>query len=562
MAKSSQNNGSDPTKKMEKIISIDGADLKKLLQKSIIWLKNHQPVVNALNVFPVPDGDTGTNMYLTMQSAYKEIENSTEKNIGKLCHQVAQGALMGARGNSGVILSQLLRGFARALDNEERLDAKLLNYAFAESRNTAYKGVVKPVEGTILTVAKDIASASEDIVEKESDLISVLEGVLKAGEISLENTPNLLPILKQAGVVDSGGKGLLIILEGIYRAAIGEKVDIGEVLPDQTITNLDQINQNGGHEEIEPGQDFEVVVDFSPNSGFDLKSFYSELETIGTSIQVGEGDDFYRMHIHVATEKKYEPIEKVGEFGTVQKIYIENLLEQMDQRNADIDFSNQIEDGQVAVISVSPGNGISKIFQSLGVAKVINGGQTMNPSTNEIYDAFKDLPTDNVIILPNNKNIIMASEAAKVLSKKNVVVIPTTSIPQGMVACLRLDPSVEFDELVEEMREALDEVDTGEITTATRSIEINGVNVKKGEVISLLNGKLVSSSKSILKSCEKLLKHANTESKEHITLFYGQNTDKDMIEGITEYIRKTYPKHELEVHNGGQPHYQFILAIE
>jgi len=268
------------------------------------------------------------------------------------------------------------------------------------------------------------------------------------------------------------------------------------------------------------------------------------------------------MHIHVATEKKYDPIEKVGQFGTVQKIYIENLLEQMEQRNADIDFSNQIEDGQVAVISVSPGNGISKIFQSLGVAKVINGGQTMNPSTNEIYDAFKDLPTDDVIILPNNKNIIMASEAAKKLSKKHVVVIPTTSIPQGMVACLRLDPSIEFDELVEEMKEALEEVDTGEITTATRSIDINGVSVKKGEVISLLNGKLVSSSKSILKSCEKLLKHAHAESKEHITIFYGQDTNKEMVDEISDYISSTYPDHELEIHNGGQPHYQFILAIE
>jgi len=562
MAKTSQNAGSAEIKVVEKVISIDGVDLKKLLQKSLLWLKNHQSVVNALNVFPVPDGDTGTNMYLTMQSALKEIENSTEKNIGKVSHQVAQGALMGARGNSGVILSQLLRGFARALDHEERMDASLLNKAFAESRNTAYKGVVKPVEGTILTVSKDIASASEDLIESETDLVAILGGILKAGEVSLDNTPNLLPILKQAGVVDSGGKGLLIILEGIYRAALGETVDIGEVQPDQTIINLDQINQNGEHEEIEPGQDFEVVVDFSPKNDFDLKHFYGELEKIGTSIQVGEGDDFYRMHIHVATDKKYEPIEKVGEFGIVQKIYIENLLEQMEQRNAELDFSNTIEDGQTAVISVSPGNGISKIFQSLGVAKVISGGQTMNPSTNEIYDAFKELPTENVIILPNNKNIIMAAEAAKKLSSKNVVVIPTTSIPQGMVACLQLDPMVEFADLVDDMKTALAEVDTGEITTATRSIDINGVNVKKGEVISLLNGKLVSSSKSIKKSCEDLLKQANTEEKEHITIFYGQNADNSLVDEITTLISNKYPDHELEVHNGGQPHYQFILAIE
>ncbi len=562
MAKSPQSRGSVPNKETIKVPSIDGAELKDLIKNSLIWLKHHQAVINSLNVFPVPDGDTGTNMYLTMQSAYKEIEASKEKNIGKVCHQIAQGALMGARGNSGVILSQLLRGFARALDHEDRMDAALLNKAFAESRNTAYKGVVRPVEGTILTVSKDIASASEDIVEKETDLIKVLEGVLKAGEISLENTPNLLPILKQAGVVDSGGKGLMVILEGIYRAAIGEKVDIGEVEPDKTLLDLEQVNLNGMHEEIEPGQDFEVVVDFSPSQDFELSNFYGELEKIGTSIQVGEGDDLYRMHIHVATEKKYEPIEKVGEFGVVKKIYIENLLEQMEKNNSEVDYSNEIHDGQVGVIAVSPGNGISKIFQSLGVAKVISGGQTMNPSTNEIYAAFKDLPTNNIIILPNNKNIIMASEAAKKLSEKNVVVIPTTNIPEGMVACLRLDPSLEFNELIEEMKESLEEVDCGEITTATRSIQINGVTVKKGEVISLLNGKLVSSSKSIFNSCEKLLEHAKTKEKEHITIFYGENTDKAMIDKLSEMIGKKYPEHEIELHNGGQPHYQFILAIE
>jgi len=246
----------------------------------------------------------------------------------------------------------------------------------------------------------------------------------------------------------------------------------------------------------------------------------------------------------------------------VQKIYIENLLEQMEKKNANLDFSNPIEDGQVAIIAVSPGNGISKIFQSLGVAKVISGGQTMNPSTNEIFNAFKDLPTDKVIILPNNKNIIMASEAAKKLSDKNVVVIPTTSIPQGMVACLCMDPNMEFSELVEEMKESLEEVDTGEITTATRSIDINGVNVKKGEVISLLDGKLVSSSKSIVKSCKELLKKAKAEEKEHITIFYGQNTDDEMIKTISDLISNSYPDHELEIHNGGQPHYQFIIAIE
>ena len=562
MARTSQKKDSADQIEHANITTINGKDLKKLFQASVSWLKCHQAVINALNVFPVPDGDTGTNMVLTMQSAYQEIADSKEENIGKLIQQIAQGALMGARGNSGVILSQLIRGFARILDDHQEMDAALLNQAFAESRNTAYKGVVKPVEGTILTVSKDIASASEDLTENNDNLLDILEGVLVAAERSVKNTPNLLPILKQAGVVDSGGKGLYTILEGMYRSATNQSVDIGEVAPENAVISLDQISNNGMHDAIEPGQDFEVVVDFRPNNDFELKKFYDRLSDIGTSIQVGEGDDIYRMHIHVATDKKYEPIEMVGDFGIVKKVYIENLLDQMGQSESGGDFSNEIEKGQIAVITISPGNGISKIFQSLGVARVISGGQTMNPSTNDIYEAFKDLPTDKIIILPNNKNIIMASEAAKILSKKNVAVIPSTSIPQGMVSCFRLDPNADFDDIVEEMNEALTEVDTGEITTATRSIKINGVNVKKGEVISLLNGKLVHSSRSIYKSCSELLKIAGTEEKEHITIFYGNNVEKEMVDKLTGQIKSEYPDHEMEIHAGGQPHYQFILSIE
>lgn len=562
MVKTSQKKDSADQIEHANITTINGKDLKNLIKASLSWLKSHQAVINALNVFPVPDGDTGTNMLLTMQSAYQEISDSNEKNIGKVIQKITQGALMGARGNSGVILSQLLRGFARVLDQKEVMDAALMNKAFAESRNTAYKGVVKPVEGTILTVSKDIASASEDLIENNDNLLEILEGIIAAAKKSVINTPNLLPILKQAGVVDAGGKGLLIILEGMYRYATNQEVDIGEVAPENEVVRLDQIIKNRMHDVIEPGQDFEIVVDFTPNNDFELKKFYDRLSDIGTSIQVGEGDSIYRMHIHVATENKYEPIEMTGHFGIVKKVYMENLLEQMGQSDSEKDFSNEIEKDQIAVITISPGNGISKIFQSLGAARVISGGQSMNPSTNDIYEAFKDLSTDKIIILPNNKNIIMASEAAKKLSNKSVAVVPSTSIPQGMVSCLRLDPNGEFDDIVEEMNEALTEVDTGEITTATRSIKINGVNVKKGEVISLLNGKLVYSSQSIYKSCSELLKIAKTEEKEHITIFYGNDVESEMVDKFTQQIKSEYPDHELEIHSGGQPHYQFILSIE
>lgn len=562
MAKTSQKQNSADYIEHSNITTINGKDLKKLFKASLSWLKSHQAVVNALNVFPVPDGDTGTNMVLTMQSAYKEISESDEDNIGEILQLIAQGALMGARGNSGVILSQLIRGFARVLDHKQEMDATLLNQAFAESRNTAYKGVVRPVEGTILTVSKDIASASEDICEKNDNLLDILKSIIIVAEQSVKNTPNLLPILKQAGVVDAGGKGLLIILEGMYRYATNQSVDIGEVTPESDLVGLDKISNQEIHDEIEPGQDFEVVVDFKPNKEFELKKFYDQLTDIGTSIQVGEGDNIYRMHIHVETVKKYEPIEMVGRFGTVKKVYIENLLEQMGQSENENNFSNEIEPDQIAVIAVSPGDGISKIFQSLGAARIISGGQTMNPSTNDIYEAFKDLPTNKIIILPNNKNIIMASEAAKILSKKEIAVIHSTSIPQGMVACFRLDLNGDFKKVVEEMNEVLTEVETGEITTATRSVKINGVNVKKGEVISLLNGKLVHSSKSIYKSCAELLRHAKTNEKEHITIFYGSGVKSEIVDKFSNQIENEYPDHELEIHFGGQPHYQFIISIE
>ncbi len=286
------------------------------------------------------------------------------------------------------------------------------------------------MEGAILTVSKDIAKAAEDAKINGNNLIEILDSVIKAADISVKNTPNLLPILKQAGVVDSGGKGLYIILEGMLRHATGKSVEMENSEIEAMKGNLESVQLNEIHGDIEDGQDFEIVVDFKPQGDLDLKRFYDELSHVGTSIQVGEGDDLYRMHIHVPTENKYEPIELVNKFGNVQKVYIENLMEQMDQGSKEEDFSNPVEPDQIAVIAISPGNGISKIFKSLGVSRLVNGGQSMNPSTNDILQAFNDLPTDKIIILPNNKNIILAAEAAKKISEKQVTVIPTKNIPQ------------------------------------------------------------------------------------------------------------------------------------
>jgi DAK2 domain fusion protein YloV len=539
---------------------LDGQGLKQLVEAGMTWLRTNQQVVNALNVFPVPDGDTGTNMLLTMQAAYAEIAHSGEQNVGKMAHIVAQGALMGARGNSGVILSQLWRGFARGLDTLETMDCQAFSHALAEARNTAYKGVVRPVEGTILTVAKDIAAAAEQVLVGTSDMVAVLERIVDAADQSVKHTPELLPILKQAGVVDSGGKGLFIIFEGMLRYLKGQplEIPIAAVKPISSMTG-DEL------ESIEPGQDYEVVVDFRPVVPLDLDLFYANLSEMGTSIQLGEGDGMYRMHIHVPTDNLYVPIDYTRQLGIVTKVAIENLMAQMEEMEKEATMGLNlapVEPGQIAVVVVSPGAGISRIFASLGAAAIVEGGQTMNPSTEEILHAIENLPTDKIIVLPNNKNITLAAQQAASVTVKTVKVIPANSVPQGLSAMLRLDPDGDLDQVEHEMREAIKEVETGEITVATRSVELNGVEVQQGQVIALHNGKLVASASTLDQACLELLEKAGTDERERITLFYGANVTLQEVNHIIDAIRKKYPSHEIEKHDGGQPHYQFIFSIE
>jgi DAK2 domain fusion protein YloV len=501
-------------------------------------------------------------MVLTMQAALDEIVTSPENNFGKMAHAVAHGALMGARGNSGVILSQIWRGFARAVDQKQVLDAPTMAAALAEARNTAYKGVVRPVEGTILTVIKDIAAAAEQALQSTDNTVKILEHVVAEGAQSVERTPNLLPVLKEAGVVDAGGKGLHIILEGMLRYLNGQALDVAVA----SVRPLSEMVLENTMEAIEPGQDFEVVVDFRPGATLDLAAFYGDLEEMGTSIQVGEGDGIYRMHIHVPTENLYAPIDYTRSLGTVTKVAIENLIAQMERQDAECDeskpFFSPIEPGQIAVIAVAPGMGIARVFASLGVAGIVPGGQTMNPSTQEIIHAFENLPTDRIIILPNNKNIIMAAKSAAELTVKKVAVIPSRTVPQGLSAMMRLIPDGDFDTVVEEMNAALEEVETGEITIATRSVEIDGVQVEEGQVIALLNGKLVLSTSSLEEACLGLLAKAHADHFELITLFYGEDIPKTEVNRITDSIRSAFPEQDIEVQEGCQPHYHFIISIE
>ncbi len=554
----------DNQTRLERIKSmpIDGQALKKLIEAGLLWLKVNQQTVNVLNVFPVPDGDTGTNMVLTMQSAWAEIANLGYRNIGQMAAAVSQGALMGARGNSGVILSQLWRGFSRALHNKETLDGESLVHAFADARDTAYKGVVRPVEGTILTVAKDVATAAEAALKETQDPLEILALVVPAADASVEHTPELLPVLKQAGVVDAGGKGLYFILEGMLRYIYGQPLDVALA----TVQPISAMYLENSKESIEPGQDYEIVVDFVPTNPLDLPKFYEELESMGTSIQVGEGEGLYRMHIHVPTDNRYRPIDFAMTLGTVTKVAIENLIAQMDEIDRKsagdrIELAN-IEPGQIAVVTVSPGRGISRVFASLGVAAIVEGGQTMNPSTQEILNAFENLPTDKVIILPNNKNIILAAQAARDVTVKKVQIVPSRTIPQGLAAMMHLNPEGDVEAVAARMTRALDEVTTGEITVATRSVEIDGVAVEKDQVIALLNGSLVLSAASVEQACLGLLEKANAAGHELITLFYGEDLAATEANRIVDLIRAAYPSQEIELQYGGQPHYQLIISVE
>ncbi|MGE5641857.1 MAG: DAK2 domain-containing protein [Byssovorax cruenta] len=541
--------------------SINGQSMKRLVEAGLTWLRTNQQTVNALNVFPVPDGDTGTNMVLTMQSAWNEIKDSGQRSVSDMAASVSKGALMGARGNSGVILSQLWRGFSRGVHGHETLDAATLAKAFSEARDTAYKGVVRPVEGTILTVARGVADATVAALPSARDAIDILEVAVKAADAAVQSTPDLLPVLKQAGVVDSGGKGLFFILEGMLRHVYGESLET----PTMTVQPISSMQMEDALETVEEGQDYEVVVDFMPSNDFDLQKFYGRLEQMGTSIQVGEGEGMYRMHIHVPLDKRYEPIDYIMGIGTITKVAMENLLAQMDDiqksKASRFQFAS-VEPGQIAVVVVSPGAGLSKIFASLGVAAVVEGGQTMNPSTQDILNSFENMPTDKIIILPNNKNIVMAANQAKDVTVKKVAVVPSKTIPQGLAAMLALQPDGDLESVADKMTKALDNVITGEITIATRSVEIDGVKVETGQVIALLDGKLVASAGSVEEGCLAFLDKANAGEHELVTLFYGENMTHADANRIADVIRNKYSNLEVEVQEGGQPHYQFIISVE
>jgi hypothetical protein len=542
----------------------DGQGLKRLTLAALTWLETNHQIVNALNVFPIPDGDTGTNMLLTMQAAYKEVAQSPDNHVGRIAHAIAHGALMGARGNSGVILSQIWRGFARELEGQETFEAEALVSALGQARDTAYRGVVKPVEGTILTVIKDCAAAAEAALSHGQDLRLLLEQVLSAAQASVARTPELLPVLKQAGVVDSGGKGLALLLEGMLRYLRGQPLDRAAEVIIQPL-NLEAVG--AALDAVEPGQEWETVVDFRPHKPLDIPILYSRLDQMGTSIQVGEGDGLYRVHVHLLKSKRYEPIELAEELGTVVNVHMENLLDQVDGLKKDTGAEEPptltpVGPDQIGVIAVSPGPGLSHIFGQAGAAAIVSGGQTMNPSTQDMLDAIRNLPTDRIILLPNNKNIILAARQAAALSAKHVVVVPSRTVPQGIAAMYRWLPEGDLESVGAAMERALAEVESGEVTTATRNVELNGVGVKEGQIIGLHNGQLVVAGDDLQDVVLRLLGWMGAGEREIITLYHGAEVTAGQAEQMAEVIGAAFSSLEVQMHHGGQPYYHYILSVD
>jgi len=548
----------------------DGFGMRRLTRSALQWLDANHELVNALNVFPVPDGDTGTNMLLTMQAAYKEIENSTETSASKVAAAVAQGALMGARGNSGVILSQIWRGFARGLDGAEAFDSGLVVQALQVASATAYRGVVKPVEGTILTVIKDASAAAETAYQasdRTADLRTVLEAVVEGARASVARTPELLPILKQAGVVDSGGKGLALILEGMLRYIKGQPLDTG---PQNVVAPLSLEAVGSAMNSVEPGQEWEVVVDFRPRVEMNLPNMYASLQQMGSSIQVGEGEGLYRVHIHLLKSRRLEPIELAEEWGTVVNVHMENLLDQVATRQGAGPGAGRdealplapVQPGQLAVVAVSPGLGLSRLMGSLGAAAIVGGGQTKNPSTEEFLTAIDGVPTDKIIVLPNNKNIILAAQQAASLSSKDVRVLPSRTVPQGIAALLNLVPDGDLSTVSGAMERAMAAVDTGEVTTASRTVEINEVAVNEGDIIGLRNGVLAVGGHAIAEVVLRLLEVMAAGEHELITLYSGGEVREADAAAMTAAVRAAYPTLSVEAHPGGQPYYHYIISVE
>jgi DAK2 domain fusion protein YloV len=545
--------------------ALNGRDFKGMIGSARIWLGHHQEIVNALNVFPVPDGDTGTNMYLTMQAAWREINQSDETDISLMSQAVAQGALMGARGNSGVILSQILRGLAHSFRNHEQITSQDLVFGLRLATDTAYKGVVKPVEGTILTVIREAADAAQRAVAVDQDLHFVFGRTVQAAADAVERTPSMLDVLAKAGVVDSGGKGLFYILEGMYRALRGDTVEQAEVvavIPTKETVPLDPFNLPPVHY----GFDVQFLI---WGTDLDVAFIRHNIGQMGECPLVDGSATMVKVHVHHPDPSI--PLAFGLSQGFVTDVVVENMDAMAVMGNVPQDvglytspvvktYADTV--AGVGVIAVAPGPGLREVFASLGAGGVVSGGQTMNPSTQDLLEAIRALPSDEIILLPNNSNIILAAQQARDMSSKQVEVVPSRTVPQGISAMLAHNMQADLAENASIMSRALSNVDTGEVTVAIRDASIDGVEVRAGDVIGLLNDTLSTKGETPEEVVHLLLTQMDAREAEIITVYYGEPVGLEAAQALGEEISQTYPDQHVEIVVGGQPYYHYIISTE
>ncbi len=543
---------------MKQITSVSGQDLREMFDAATIWLEKSVSDIDALNVFPVPDGDTGTNMLLTMRSAMEEAYRAPDHSASAVAQAMAKGALTGARGNSGVILSQIWRGLAQSLADKESFTGSELADALQESSVVAYRGLSNPVEGTILTVVREAAEAAKAKASGGSvDLLSVMEATVEAAKESVANTPTLLPVLKEAGVVDAGGQGLYTILEGVLYYLRGEVEQIQLRKPQMVASSIPlplRLPQMAAGE-VPYGYCTEFML---KGEGLDLDKVRMRLEKKGESLIVVGDKSAVRVHIH--TLDPGNVIHYVTSLGTVHSVSIRNMDEQLH------DFlelqKERLPAADMAIVAVVSGDGLADVFRSLGAAAIVTGGQTMNPSTKDLLQAVESVVSDKVIILPNNKNIVLAAEQVQSLTDKSIEVVPTETIPQGVAALLAFDYEAELETNARIMRETKSEVKTIEITRAVRHAKLGGLDIKRKQAIGFLEGDLVAVSDSTTDALNEVLARLNLDEAEVITIYYGADTELSEAEGISADIREKHPQLQVEVVRGGQPHYNYIVSVE
>lgn len=542
---------------MERCI-VTGEQVKRLFLGGLEAIETLQQEIDRLNVFPVPDGDTGRNMYLTMAAAVKELEKSNTSNIRDVGEAVARGSLMGARGNSGVILSQLIRGFTDGLKGKEHITVQDFADAWHVAVASAYRAVIKPVEGTMLTVAKSLAQGIKEATSQDSNLEKMLEYAISKGYETLEKTPEMLPVLKKAGVVDAGGKGLLVILEGGLNA-LSNDTHKRQVTAQPSI-NVTTALETQQEQEI---ADFtymyctEFLLKADPSLETTIKK---QLNGLGGSLVTGNASKFIKIHIH--TNNPGRVLEFCQEYGTLHDIKIDNMRDQWETESDNINLEEAGQTAEIGIVAVGAGEGIKQLFYNLGASQVIEGGQTMNPPVEEFVQAIEKTPARQVLVLPNNKNLILAAKQAQQLVNRPIEVIPSKNIPAGISALLVFNDSMTLEENKDRMCQQLEEIKVGEVTYAIRDAMLGEQEIKKGQLIGIFQGEIVATGSTQKDVVFTLLEKMVDKDDELVTLYSGEGVTPDTVEEIFEQIKTTYPELEVDTHHGGQPIYYFLISVE